>query len=248
MKSFFFRYEQLLRSRPRIWHPGFIIHRIIQTEVERFSKLITTENSGSVLDFGCGKSPFRSYFKRYQGADVDKINKDPDFLIDKESNRIINLADKSVDNIISVEVIEHVPNIRLFIHEASRILKPSGYFLIVAPFVYNYHGSDDYCRYSNNYFMNNELFKDFDVVRVNSTPNDFIEFLAFNISHFIGIFPIIKFFYPVFFLINFLGIVLSRVFSLLFWVAGLISPKFTSLYENSFLLFPLQISVTLRKK
>lgn len=248
MRNSFFKYEQLLRNRPRIWHPGFIIHKIIQNEVMEFSRLITSENSGSVLDFGCGKSPFRNYFEQYQGADVDRLNKDPDFLIDKESNRINNLANQSVDNIISIEVIEHVPNIQLFIHEASRILKPSGYFLIVAPFVYNYHGSDDYCRYSKNYFLNNGLFKDFDIVRINSTPNDFIEFLTFNMSHFIGIFPIIRFFYPVFFLINISGIALSKIFKLFFLMAGLVSPKFTHLYKNSFLLFPLQISVTLRKK
>lgn len=248
MKDFFFRYERLLRSKPQIWHPGFIIHRIIQSEVEIFEKLITSENSGSVLDFGCGKSPFKKYFKKYQGADIDRINKNPDYLIDKETNQIAVLPDQSVDNIISIEVIEHVPNVELFIHEASRILKPSGYFLIVAPFVYNYHGSDDYFRYSRNYFLNSELFKDFDIVRINSTPNDFIEFLAFNISHFIGIFPVVRFFYPIFFLINILGILLSKIFKFLFWAAGFASPKFISLYENSFLLFPLQISVTLKKK
>lgn len=248
MKNFFFRYEHSLRSKPRIWHPGFIIHQIIQSEVRLFSRFINSKNSGAVLDFGCGKSPFRNYFKKYQGADIDEVNKDPDFLIDKQTNRIIGIPDQSIENIISIEVIEHVPDISLLTKEISRILKPSGYLLIVAPFVYNYHGSDDYCRYSRNFFLRNDIFGDFEIIKINSTPNDFVEFLTFNISHFIGLFPFIRFIYPLFLVLNLTGIIFSKVFKYFFKIAGFVSPKFTTLYENTFLLFPLQISIILKRK
>lgn len=248
MKKFFYRYEQSLRKEPQIWHPGYIIHRIIQREIILFSKLIKKENNGSVLDFGCGKSPFRSYFSHYKGADIDTINKEPDYLIDPINNKIQGITEGSIENMISVEVIEHVPNLTAFMREASRVLKPGGLFLIVAPFVYNYHGDNDYARYSRNYFMQNPVFEDFEIIRMNSAPNDFTEFMTYNLNHFLGIFPIIHFFYPLYFITNCLGILLSKVIFLFFNIASRISPKFTELYKNSFLLFPLQISVTLRKK
>ena len=248
MKNFFYTYERSLRSMPQIWHPGFIIHKIIRNEIIHFSSFINEKNSGQVLDFGCGKSPFKKYFRSYQGADIDRINKDPDFLIDNKTNVIVGISDSSIENLISIEVIEHVPDLANFMKEAYRVLKPNGYFLIIAPFVYNYHGSDDYARYSKNYFLHNPIFKDFEVVKINSTPNDFTEFLAFNISHFIGIFPIIRFAYPIFFIINILGLFFSWLCRMSFNLANTISPKFGELYRNSFLLFPLQIAVVLKKK
>lgn len=248
MKNFFYRYEQSLRKKPKIWHPGYIIHRIIQKEILFFSKYIQQKNTGSVLDFGCGKSPFRTYFKEYKGADIDTSEKEPDFLIDEKSNRIEGVDDNSIENIISIEVIEHVPNLPAFIQEAKRVLKQDGLFLIVAPFVYNYHGNNDYARYSKNYFLQNPIFQDFEIIRINSTPNDFIEFITYNINHFLGIFPFIRFVYPLFLLINTAGIVSSILMRGLFHVLTFFSPKFKELYQNSFLLFPLQIAIVLKKK
>lgn len=248
MKEFFYRYEQSTRKSPKIWQAEYIMHRMIRKEIIYFSNLINKTSGGSVLDFGCGKAPYRAYFQSYKGADVDRNNKEPDYLIDSETNKISNISDNSIENIISIQVIEHVPNLEAYISEVKRILKPGGHFLVIAPFVYNYHGSDDYARYSRNYFERNSIFENFEIVKINGTPNDFVEFIAYNCSHFFGIFPIIRFFYPVYFIINLLGILLSKTFFVIFRMASIASPKFAELYKNSFLLFPLQVLVTFKKK
>jgi len=123
MKKYFYNYEKSIRSNPKIWHPGFIIHNLIKKEIEIFSNLIKSENKGEVLDFGCGKAPFRKYFTDYKGADIDSENKEPDCIIDPETNKINDLPDESVRNIISVQVIEHVLYIKPYIKEAERLLK-----------------------------------------------------------------------------------------------------------------------------
>ena len=183
-----YRYEKAIRRSPRIWQPGYIIHKIIHEELVYFSRFINTKNDGAVLDFGCGKSPFRNLFKSYVGADVDKSAKEPDYLIDISTNRIRGIADNSISNIISVEVVEHIPSIEAYITEAKRVLKPGGFFLIIAPFMYNFHGNDDYARYSKNFFISGEMFKDFEITQLNFTPNDFITFIIYQINHFFEIF------------------------------------------------------------
>ncbi|MCW1888694.1 MAG: methyltransferase domain-containing protein [Candidatus Moranbacteria bacterium] len=247
MNSFSYKYEQLIRQSPRIWQPGFIIHNIIHKELLMFAKLINKETDGAVLDFGSGKSPFREIFKSYAGADIDTKDKEPDYLINTESNQIIGVDNDTVSNIISIEVIEHLPNIEAYIKEAYRVLKPGGYLLIVAPFMYNFHGSDDYARYTKNFFTLDRIFHGFKIKRINFELNDFILFIFYQISHFFEVFPVIRFLYPIFFVLNILAFILSKSVFLLFKTLGVFSPKFTELYKNTFLLYPLQISVILRK-
>lgn len=248
MNDYSYRYEKSIRSRPRIWHPGYLIHRIIHAELLFFANFINRKNDGSVLDFGCGKSPFRTMFRSYIGADLDRHKKEPDLIIDPISNRINTLNDNSVNNIISIQVIEHVPEIKKYIQEANRLLKPNGYLFIMAPFLYNFHGTDDYARYTVNFFERSPLFQGFEVTRINFAPNDFIVFVTYQLNHFLELFPVLKFFYPLFIVTNILALITSKITYRFFWVLGKLSPKFTILYRDTFLLFPLQISVILKKK
>jgi SAM-dependent methyltransferase len=243
-----YRYERAIRSHPKIWQPGYLIHRIIHREVSAFACFTEKENGGRVLDFGCGKTPFRDLFASYVGADLDDDGKEPDLMVDPETNRITGADDRSFSNVISIQVIEHVPKLEKYILEATRVLKPGGYLFIMAPFLYNFHGSDDYARYTRNFFTTGPMFKDFTIVSLHAESNDFIVFLAYQINHFFELFPLLKFAYPLFLPINIAALMLSTMTRALFEALGRVSPKFMDLYRSTFLLYPLQIAVTFRKR
>lgn len=74
----------------------------------------------------------------------------------------IPLADRSVNGIISIAVLEHTPNPDKIISEIYRILKPGGYIYILLPFMQGYHSSPkDYYRWTSEGFK-----KKFDQFRI----------------------------------------------------------------------------------
>jgi SAM-dependent methyltransferase len=58
-------------------------------------------------------------------------------------------AESSVDGVISMAVLEHVPNPEDFLKEASRVLKPGGFIVTGVPFMQGFHASpNDYYRWT----------------------------------------------------------------------------------------------------
>jgi SAM-dependent methyltransferase len=58
--------------------------------------------------------------------------------------------DGAFDLVVSTWVIEHVPDPRLFVEEAARVLGAGGTFVCAAPFLYRKHGSpEDYHRFTD---------------------------------------------------------------------------------------------------
>ncbi len=59
------------------------------------------------------------------------------------------LPDGSFDNVICVNVLEHIYDYRNLVRESHRILKSGGKMYLSIPFFFNIHGSpDDYFRYT----------------------------------------------------------------------------------------------------
>lgn len=98
--------------------------------------------SGLILDVGSldvkGKGSYRTVIPKkcsYIGADiVSGPNVDVIMLPDE-----IPYPDNYFDTVISGQCFEHVENPFLLIKECSRVLKPNGYFIGVAPFVFHIH-------------------------------------------------------------------------------------------------------------
>ncbi len=112
---------------------------------------------GKLLDAGCGKMPYRSFIlsnsevKEYIGLDIERAlvydgEIKPDFLWDGIK---MPFEDKSFETIIATEVLEHVPNIELYLKEVFRVLKPNGTFFFTIPFLWPLHEvpNDEY-RYT----------------------------------------------------------------------------------------------------
>ena len=117
---------------------------------------LTGHASGVMLDVGVGERPYGSLFsphvKRYFGLEYPPVvfgNLNPDLwdyihvvhgIIDIFGDaHVLPVADASVDTILSLEVLEHVPDPDRCVAEMARALRPGGKLLITVPFVSPLH-------------------------------------------------------------------------------------------------------------
>jgi ubiquinone/menaquinone biosynthesis C-methylase UbiE len=95
-----------------------------------------------ILDLGCGFGEFSGVFFEGQiemGIDIslddlivaNKINKYKKLVT--ADARYLPFKDKSFSTIVSISVLEHIPNMQKAIKEAYRVLKPGGIFIITMP-------------------------------------------------------------------------------------------------------------------
>lgn len=62
-------------------------------------------------------------------------------------------VDRSVDIVIAVSLLEHVPEPETALAEIKRVLKPGGYFYCSVPFMYPFHSAPrDYSRFTHSWF------------------------------------------------------------------------------------------------
>jgi SAM-dependent methyltransferase len=102
---------------------------------------------GDILDFGCGKKPYRKLLqvRSYTGAD---IHNDANIEIILDSNNIlIPRNSDTFDSIISTEVFEHVQHCE-WLTELHRVLKQGGSIVMTVPFLYPIHDQHDYRRFT----------------------------------------------------------------------------------------------------
>ncbi len=93
-----------------------------------------------LLDVGCGTGALYPYVKdvcsHYQGADVVRY---PDYPVELKFHKInldtqgVEVADGSIDIVLSVETIEHLENPRALIRELARVTKPGGTVVVTTP-------------------------------------------------------------------------------------------------------------------
>ncbi len=95
--------------------------------------------SGRVLDYGCGTKPYSALFKHvteYVGADLP-TNPDADVHLD-ETGRLPTAG--AFDAVLSTEVLEHVPNVDLYLSECRRVLADRrGRLLLTTSGIWMYH-------------------------------------------------------------------------------------------------------------
>lgn len=105
----------------------------------------------SVLELGCGNRAYQRAVERagykYVGADLGD-NSHADVVI--APNGIVPVADKSYEAVLSIQVLEHVPDPAAYLAEARRLLKPGGRLVLSTHGFWAYHPSPtDYWRWTN---------------------------------------------------------------------------------------------------
>ena len=108
---------------------------------------------GSVLDLGCGERPFEQNVQDsgcdYTGVDWSNSLHDTNADIIADLNKPLPFCTNSVNNIICIEVMEHLRQPELLLAESIRVLKPGGTVVISVPFQWWVHEAPwDYFRYT----------------------------------------------------------------------------------------------------
>jgi SAM-dependent methyltransferase len=161
--------------------------------LHRKLKKICPNLNGSVLDFGCGRKPYRDLFNNvseYIGVDYENEghpheNEDIDVFYDGKS---LPFESERFDVVFSSEVFEHVENLDEMIKELHRVLKPGGKLLVTVPFVYMEHEMPyDFRRFSINglsSFLKNNGFKVLAQHKSTKDIETLFQVIAFNIYSF----------------------------------------------------------------
>ncbi|MBK8809921.1 MAG: methyltransferase domain-containing protein [Acidobacteria bacterium] len=92
-----------------------------------------------ILDYGCGGSPYRSFFPNadYKRADFQEID-GVDYTIESDSK--IGAEDEAFDIILSTQVAEHVEDSARYFDECFRLLRVGGRLICTTHGTYPDHG------------------------------------------------------------------------------------------------------------
>jgi SAM-dependent methyltransferase len=141
-----FESEVYLRER---WSPDpgdrYYLHF---TDLLVALKRLRVENLRSVLDFGCGGSPYRGLFSDalYLRADLPGRSG-----IDHEirDGGVPSLASGAVESVLSSQVLEHVPSPEKYLRECHRVLVPGGRLILSTHGFFEEHACPtDYYRWT----------------------------------------------------------------------------------------------------
>lgn len=111
-----------------------------------------------VADLGCGMTHYRQPVLLVDGAPAAHL----DLVCRLEHLPIRN---NSLDGLISVAVLEHVPRPEEHIAQMQRVLKPGGRLLLYVPFLLGYHAApDDFHRWTTSGLR--ELLRPFEILRL----------------------------------------------------------------------------------
>ncbi len=121
--------------------------------------------SGWMLDIGVGERPYAEVFAphvdRYVGVEypaacnnlvpgiVDLITSEHGFIDVWCDGHALPFETGSFDTLLSIEVLEHIPNPQRMLAEMQRVLKPGGRLLVTVPFTAPQHAlPHDFYRYT----------------------------------------------------------------------------------------------------
>jgi SAM-dependent methyltransferase len=135
------------RFKSTYLHPCFIARSSLSNILREYAK----HCKGVLLDVGCGEKPYETLFfgrvHEYVGLDLSRsdINK-ADIFAD---GLHLPFASASFDAVLCTEVIEHVPEPGVLLHEVNRVLKEKGILLLSAPLVWGLHAEPhDFFRFT----------------------------------------------------------------------------------------------------
>lgn len=138
------------RVNPSLWDVDYCLLRGLRIEVESFSRSHAASGM-TIVDLGCGAKPYRPLFPSdctYVGVDSSEST-DTDIVV--KPGAPLPIATGTVDLILSTQVLYKVKDVRFFLSECHRILKPSGRILLTTHGTWTHHPATggDYFRFTH---------------------------------------------------------------------------------------------------
>ncbi len=106
------------------------IVRELPTRLEVLAQDLRCPEDGRVLDYGCADIPYRRFFPdtvEWLAADLPG---NPDASIEIRADGTVPVDDRSIDAVLSTQVLEHVADPLLYLRECERVLRPGGRLLL----------------------------------------------------------------------------------------------------------------------
>ena len=102
-----------------------------------------------VLDFGCADRPYWRFF----GPDIEVVGADlpgnTEASVEIRPDGTLPLADGSFDLVLSTQVLEHVEDPSVYLHECWRVLRPGGQLVVTTHGYFQFHPDPvDYWRWT----------------------------------------------------------------------------------------------------
>jgi len=215
----------ILAAQNQSFHPNLLSlflnpFLFIRTALRRALVRQAPKLTGTMLDFGCGRKPYKQLFtnvSQYIGVDIEvsghsHANSEIDVFYD---GKTIPFPDNYFDSAFSSEVIEHIFNPDEILPEIRRVLKPNALALFTFPFAWSEHEQPyDYARYTS--FGAKYLFEKngFEVVFMQKTGNFLIAIWQLFILYIYLCFPknkILSTLLTIFIIspLNFIGLIFS---------------------------------------
>jgi SAM-dependent methyltransferase len=142
------RTPALVRRMDRRWYPNETSH----SDAKRFRRYVEQrlKPQYALLDYGAGRGAhaefdFRGLVSRVVGVDVDPaVLKNPQVHVSamlEAPDYAVPFADESFDAIVSMNVVEHLPNPEASFCELTRVLRRGGVILIKTTNLHHYIGT-----------------------------------------------------------------------------------------------------------
>lgn len=137
-------------SRYPITNPAYLVARIAGNNIKHQASL---HFSGRLIDIGCGDKSKKylvgEYVNEYVGLDHEGSIHDRSCVDMTGTAYEIPQLDRSFDCVLCTAVLEHLEDPAKALSEAFRVLKPGGFAIYTAPFIWHLHEEPrDFYRYS----------------------------------------------------------------------------------------------------
>jgi SAM-dependent methyltransferase len=136
------------------FHPNrkaynWLIYDNFDSWLERFKG----HYKGHIYDLGCGELPYKQwllkYASAYTGVDWSGTLHELKADVIADLNKPLPIEGGVADTILSLSVMEHLQEPRVFLGESHRILKRGGTMILQVPFMWGEHEAPyDYYRYT----------------------------------------------------------------------------------------------------
>lgn len=151
----------------RGWHNWSLYNSLDRVVWQYRSKI-----QGEVYDLGCGDSIYKDFVltlaENYIGVDWENSLHESNPEVVADLNEVLPIPTSSADTVLCISTLEHLREPKDFLHEVSRILKPSGTLLLQVPWQWHIHEEPyDYFRFSTyglSYLLESSGFKRIEVI------------------------------------------------------------------------------------
>ena len=152
---------------------------------------------GNSIEFGAYKDKKKNFSNFFSGNSKfffsNIYNKKDKNYIKIDLTKNIKIKKNTFDNLIIMNVLEHLPDLRVVFKETNRILKNDGSLIGSTPFIYQVHGAPfDYLRFTKDFF-----YKTFSKKKYKSITIKSLGFGPFTASYsliqtYLRFFPVIR--------------------------------------------------------